>query len=671
MKIDLARFHAAFFEESFEGLDVMERGLLQLDAGIGHAGADTAAVDPETVNAVFRAAHSIKGGAATFGFGAVAAFTHHIETLLDQMRGGARQVSRAAVDLLLRALDALRGLLSAARDGAAADPHVAASVQRDLEQFLGARQPAAAVAAGLSPLPSAGAGFQIRFVPHLRLFRSGNDPLMILRELAELGRMEVELDSERMPGLAEAEPEDCYMAWNIRLYTERTRAQARELFAWVEDECELEIEALGDAAAAPLATPASAAAQPQALAVSTLNARIVEPIGAENASIRVNTAKIDALINLVGELVITQAMLAQNALTLDPVLNERLLSGLQQLERNTRQLQEAVLATRMLPIEAVFNRYPRMLRDLAGKLGKQVRLETEGEATELDKGVIEKITDPLTHLVRNCVDHGIEPPALRLAAGKPAEGTIRMSAAHQGGHIRIEVGDDGAGLDRARILAKAQAHGIAASESMSDAEVWQLIFAPGFSTKEQVTDISGRGVGLDVVKRNIQALGGHIELQSDPGRGMRVLIRLPLTLAILDGMSIAAGGETVIVPLNCVVESLQPDAAQLKSVAGQGRVLRVRDEYLPVVALHDLFNIGGGAAAGRRGVVVVLEAEGRKIALQVDELLGQQQVVIKNIESNYRRVFGVSGATILGDGHVSLILDAAALVRSTCRAAAA
>ncbi|MBL6749031.1 MAG: chemotaxis protein CheA [Nevskia sp.] len=671
MKIDLARFHATFFEESFEGLDVMERGLLQLDAGVGQGGAAAAAVDPETVNAVFRAAHSIKGGAATFGFGGVAAFTHHIETLLDEMRGGTRRVSRRGVDLLLRALDALRGLLVAARDGAEAnstDAAAAAAVQRDLEQFLGAPQ-AAPQAEPARPASLQGAGFQIRFAPFAALFRSGNDPLMILRELAELGRTEVELDTERMPAFAQADPEACYMAWNIRLHTDQPRARLEELFAWVEDECELEIDPLA-AVSAP-AQGMAAVAQPSAPVLQTLTARLVEHGAAESSSIRVNTAKIDALINLVGELVITQAMLAQNALTLDPAQNERLLMGLQQLDRNTRQLQEAVLSTRMLPIEAVFNRFPRMLRDLAGKLGKQVRLETDGEATELDKAMIEKITDPLTHLVRNCVDHGIEPPALRAAAGKPAEGTIRLAAAHQGGNIRIEVSDDGGGLDRARILASAQAKGIAASESMSDAEVWQLIFAPGFSTKEQVTDISGRGVGMDVVKRNIQALGGHIELESEAGRGMRVVIRLPLTLAILDGMTIAAGGETFIVPLNCVVESLRPEAAQLKSVAGQGRVLRVREEYLPVVALHDLFNIGGGAAGEQRGIVVVLEAEGRKMALQVDELVGQQQVVIKNVEANYRRVFGVSGATILGDGRVALILDAAALVRSTWRAAAA
>ncbi|HZR35238.1 MAG TPA: chemotaxis protein CheA [Nevskia sp.] len=647
MSIDLARFHRSFFEESFEGLELMERELLRLDSG-----------GSEALHAVFRAAHSIKGGAGTFGFAAVAAYTHHVETLLDELRGGKRAVTPPLVDLLLKATDALRLLLTAARDGTPLDSAAVAAVQAEVEaQLQQAPAPAAPVAA---PAAAGESCFHIRFAPHAELFRSGNDPLLILRELAALGRLESQCELPAAPDFAACDPESCLLAWNLRLRTSRARADVLDVFAWVEGECELQVEAEGAAvAAAPSSAPAVAAPRP------------ADAAPADGGSVRVGTAKIDALINLVGELVITQAMLAQHAGGLDPVQNEKLLAGLQQLDRNTRQLQEAVMATRMLPIDAVFSRFPRMLRDLAARLGKEVRLETQGEATELDKSMIEKIADPLTHLVRNAVDHGIETCQQRLDSGKSAEGSIRLSAAHQGGMIVIAVADDGAGLDRARILAKARSQGLAVSETMSDAEVWQLIFAPGFSTAEKVSDISGRGVGMDVVKRNVEALGGRVEVESRPGAGTRVAIRLPLTLAILDGMSVAVGDETFIVPLNCVVESLQPQAAQLRSVAGQGTLLKVREEYLPLVPLHSLFRISGAVSEPQAGIVVVLEAEGRKAALLVDQLVGQQQVVVKSLEHNFRRVAGVSGATILGDGRVALILDAAGMVRSTSLAAAA
>jgi two-component system chemotaxis sensor kinase CheA len=652
--IDLARFHRTFFEESFEGLELMERELLRLDSG-----------GSEALHAVFRAAHSIKGGAGTFGFAGVSSYTHHVETLLDQLRNGTRPVTPPLVDLLLRATDALRMLLTAARDGTPLDTAMVAEVQAALETQLGS--PSAAAAPAAAP---AAAAYRIRFAPQPQLFRSGNDPLLILRELSGLGRLEVRLDTQRLPDFSSCDAESCYLAWDLRLQTGQPRAAIQEVFAWVEDECELQIEA-EPAAAAVAAAPAAANAPAAAASPLPAANRHAEAAPGDGGSVRVGIGKIDALINLVGELVITQAMLAQHAGALDPVQNEKLLAGLQQLDRNTRQLQEAVMATRMLPIDAVFSRFPRMLRDLAAKLGKEVRLELQGESTELDRGMIEKISDPLTHLVRNAIDHGIEPRASRIAAGKSADGVIRLSAAHQGGHILIQVADDGAGLSRERILAKARAQGMAVADGMSDAEVWQLIFAPGFSTADKVTDISGRGVGMDVVKRNIQALGGQVELDSGPGLGTRVSIRLPLTLAILDGMSVAVGKEIFIVPLNCVVESLMPRSEQLKSVAGEGRLLKVREEYLPLVPLHALFRIATEVREPQHGIVVVLEAEGRKIALLVDQLVGQQQVVIKSLEHNYRRVFGMSGATILGDGRVALILDAAELVRSTFRAAAA
>ncbi|MDA8257978.1 MAG: chemotaxis protein CheW, partial [Betaproteobacteria bacterium] len=388
-----------------------------------------------------------------------------------------------------------------------------------------------------------------------------------------------------------------------------------------------------------------------------------KPASVESTSIRVGIEKVDQLINLVGELVITQAMLAQTAADYDPVQFERLLNGLTLLERNTRDLQEAVMSIRMMPMSFVFSRFPRVVRDLASKLGKQIELKTIGESTELDKSLIEKITDPLTHLVRNSLDHGIEMPEERLAKGKPAKGTLTLSAAHQGGNIVIEVADDGQGLNRERILAKAKERGLPVHDNMPDQEVWQLIFAPGFSTAAQITDVSGRGVGMDVVKKNIESLGGRVDLYSVSGQGSRVTIRLPLTLAILDGMSVALGNETFIVPLTYIMESLQPPAHDIKTVAGQGRVVHVRGDYLPLVALHQVLNIEPKFTDPSSGIVIIVEADGERAALFVDELVGQHQVVIKSLESNYRKVPGIAAATIMGDGRVALILDVAALVR--------
>jgi two-component system chemotaxis sensor kinase CheA len=382
----------------------------------------------------------------------------------------------------------------------------------------------------------------------------------------------------------------------------------------------------------------------------------------EAATIRVAINKVDQLINLVGELVITQAMLAQNSRALDPTANQQLLAGLADLDRNTRDLQESVMSIRMIPMSIVFSRFPRMLRDLASKLGKKVEFVTQGEATELDKGLVEKITDPLTHLVRNSCDHGIEMPADRIKAGKPETGTITLSAAHQGGSIVIEVRDDGRGLNREKILRKAKERGLDVSDQMSDADVWQLIFAPGFSTADVVTDVSGRGVGMDVVKKNIAALNGTVEIDSSEGYGMRVSVRLPLTLAIMDGMSVGVGDEVYILPLSSVVESFQVKDDAVNTVAQGSRLVKVRDEYMPVIELEKVFQVPRDDAKSS-DIMVVVEAEGSRVALLVDELLGQQQVVVKNLETNYRKVPNVSGATILGDGKVALILDTSALVR--------
>ncbi len=676
MSIDLERFHKSFFEESFEGLDAMEQALLALNIS---------AADAETINTIFRAAHSIKGGAATFGFASVAEYTHGVETLLDQMRSGKRQVRQADVDLLLRVVDVLRSLLGSARDGTAFDAAGVASTQAEISVALAGDTPAVAAAA----MPAAVAviaptGWLIRFEPKPDLFRSGNDPLRIIRGLEALGELEVEVDVGALPSFATADAESCYLAWTLRLHGDATRGEVEELFSWVEDECRLVIEPLtaaGDKNPAPVeaatSATASADAGKPALALVKSAVETINPLAgvtmrqSDVGSIRVGTEKIDALINLVGELVITQAMLTQRAADLDPVQYEKLLNGLSQLDRNTRLLQEAVMATRMLPMEAVFSRFPRVVRDLAAKLNKQVRLVTVGEQTELDKSVIEKITDPLNHLVRNSLDHGLETAADRIARGKDATGTIKLSASHQGGNILIEVSDDGRGLDRARILAKAQEKGIVCSDTMSDTEVWQLIFAPGFSTAEKVTDVSGRGVGMDVVKRNIQALGGSVDLSSPPGSGTKVIIRLPLTLAILDGMSVAVGEDVYILPLGSVIESLQPLPEQVKRMAGQGTVVRVRNEYLPLMDLREWFGLPGERRLPHEVIVVIVESEGRKLAMQIDELVGQQQVVIKSLEANYRRVRGVSGATILGDGRVSLIIDVGSIVRLYSQSAAA
>ncbi|PAV48436.1 chemotaxis protein CheA [Pseudomonas sp. HAR-UPW-AIA-41] len=384
----------------------------------------------------------------------------------------------------------------------------------------------------------------------------------------------------------------------------------------------------------------------------------------ESSSIRVSVEKIDSLINQVGELVITQAMLAQLTAGLDPAVFEKINQALSQLEHNTRELQESVMSIRMLPISFIFNRFPRVVRDTASKLGKKVELILQGEHTELDKGVIEKLTDPLTHIIRNSVDHGIEMPAERLAAGKPEHGTVRLSAFHQGGRIVVEINDDGKGLAREKILAKAREQGMTVSDDMPDSEVWQLIFMPGFSTAEVVTDLSGRGVGMDVVRRNISAIGGRIDIESLAGHGTRITIRLPLTLAILDGMIVAAGTVHYVIPLTYIIESLQPKVDDIRSMRGSQRtVIRVRGEYLTLLSLHRLLNLEGEPPAPWEAIVLILEAEGRKFALLVDDLIGQQQVVIKSLEQNFRRIDGITGATIMGDGSVALILDVDALPR--------
>ncbi|HLU62743.1 MAG TPA: chemotaxis protein CheA [Gammaproteobacteria bacterium] len=665
---DLAQFHDVFFEESRELLDGMEAALLAL--------AD-AADDLELINTVFRTAHSIKGGAATFGFSEIAEFTHSVESVLDLMRSGKLTIDQPGIDLLLKTVDVTRAMLNAQQAGQKIDPQAPADLQFDLELYVHQRESGAAAPA---PAPQAEAatnneqaqGWDIRFRPLPGMLKKGNDPAGMFGELEKLGELERQVDMSRLPALADMDPEECYLAWDLGLVTEADRGKVAEVFDWVEGDCELQITPRGE-----MAAPAPAAAEPVAAPVETASAKPAkaDPPRAEtaaassheSASIRVNIEKVDQLINLVGELVITQAMLNQFG-GVDG--GEKLRAGLVQLERNTRELQESVMQIRMLPISFLFSRYPRMVRDLASKLHKKIELKVSGDQTELDKTVLEKLGDPLVHLVRNSIDHGIEMPEQRLAAGKPETGTVHLNAFHRGGSIVVEISDDGRGLDRERILKKARDRGlIGPNESPPDEQVFDLIFAPGFSTAEQATDVSGRGVGMDVVRRNIRELGGHVELRSKQGAGTTITITLPLTLAIMDGQSLRVGGEQYILPLTAIIESVQVTRETVRTVAGRGEVVSFRGEYLPVIRLHEVLGSEGGAS--EQQLVVIVEGDNRRAGLVVDELLGQQQVVIKSLEANFRRVAGLSGATILGDGAVALILDVPGLIRlaNTARAA--
>jgi two-component system chemotaxis sensor kinase CheA len=656
----------------------MEAALLKLNVG---------APEPEIVNTIFRVAHSIKGGSATFGFAEVASFTHTCETLLDELRGNRMQVTRAITDLLLKSVDIMREMLRAVQHKSPIDAQRVADLQFDLElAIVQSKAPAAAavvsaqVAAIASATPAAAERaasvhrWRIQFRPYPQLFAHGNDPLRMLRELADLGDLHVTVSTKNVPELCELDPESCYLSWELTVDTDATREVIDQVFDWAEGDCELQIRDENAGAAAVIAKPISIAAETKP--VETPRAAVAEEptkqsLG-DGSSIRVSTEKVDELMNTVGELVITQSMLTQLGTKLGGSLAEQIRAGLAQLERNVRELQESVMRVRMLPISFVFSRFPRMVRDLSGRLGKQVELKVTGDQTELDKTVLEKIGDPLVHLVRNSVDHGIEMPQARAAAGKPAVGVVSLEAYHKGGNIVVEVSDDGGGLQQERILAKARERGlVGANETLNDEQVYDLIFMAGFSTADQATDISGRGVGMDVVRRNIKELGGNIEVRSTTGRGSRFIITLPLTLAIVDGQSVSVGTETYIVPLVTIIESLQLQPGGVSRIAGQQEVFWFRDGYVPVVRLHEVFGVQPRAAELHQGLIMVVEGEGRRVGLFVDDLLGQQQVVIKSLETNFRRVDGVSGATILGDGAVALILDVPGLIRvASLRAAA-
>ncbi|WP_446903885.1 chemotaxis protein CheA [Burkholderia sp. YIM B11467] len=737
MTLDITQFYQTFFDEADELLAQMEQLLLNLDVG---------SPDPEDLAAIFRAAHSIKGGAATFGFSALTDTTHILESLLDRARNHELTLTKEMVDAFLETKDVLSDQLVDYRASAEPDAAAAATICAKLERLKaesGAGAPAAVAAAPAAPVapvavaaapaaepaasgdrapdhvieqavaaahPAAEAG---ESGPHLKITLLGvdaKDQALLSEELGNLGRIvgREEAGADLTLWLESDVPSDdivavcCFVIDESQIRVAHGTAPAApaapaaaqdvaapaaeptvEPAAAAQPAARVEVFAPQAAAPAPAPAavePAAAAQPPQqpqqpqaehaAQAAAHHDDKRARPAaaaasGAEGSSIRVGVEKVDQLINLVGELVITQAMLAETATAFDPALHDRLFNGMAQLERNARDLQEAVMSIRMMPMDYVFSRFPRLVRDLAGKLGKQVELVTFGQATELDKSLIERIIDPLTHLVRNSLDHGIETVDKRVAAGKDAVGQLVLSAAHHGGNIVIEVSDDGAGLNRERILAKAAKQGMQVSDNISDEEVWNLIFAPGFSTAETVTDVSGRGVGMDVVKRNIQSMGGHVEITSLAGRGTTTRIVLPLTLAILDGMSVKVGNEIFILPLNFVMESLQPSNDDIYTVGNGERVVRVRGEYLPLVALHEVFSVEDARTDPTQGIVTIMETEGRRFAMLIDELVGQQQVVVKNLETNYRKVHGISAATILGDGSVALIVDVAALNRET------
>jgi len=685
MSIDISQFLDTFYEESFEGLDTMETELLGLNPG---------EADAESINTIFRAAHSIKGGSGTFGLMNVADFTHVLETLLDEMRDGRREVIQPAVDLMLASVDVLREMLTALRNSEDVDTVRVAEVHDQLEALLkgGSADAEDEVVEDSgeadNAIGSSTAGWSIGFKPLSHLFKTGNDPVRIIKELSELGAIKASADLSAMPEFDLLDPEECCLAWQVELSGEVTEEQVKDVFSWVDEDCELVIEAISSAAAeepepplsepeaAPTPAPVAEAdptppaeskpAEPkpvEAVAKKTVSAAAKKPQAAESGSIRVGIDKVDALINMVGELVITQSMLNQlgEDFTMDRV--QRLQEGLSELERHTRELQENVMQIRMLPISFSFNRFPRLVHDLCSKLNKKIELKMSGENTELDKTVMEKIGDPMVHLVRNSLDHGIESPEDRLAKGKPETGILHLNAYHQGGNIVIEINDDGAGLNTDRILQKAIEKGIVGeNESLSDEKIHELIFAPGFSTAEVVSDVSGRGVGMDVVKRNIRDLGGVVEVKSKKDAGSTFTIRLPLTLAILDGQLVRLGDETYIVPLVSIIESLQIKAENVNSIAGGAELYKLREEYLPIIRLHEVFEITPVNTELVNGLLVVVEGDGQQAGIFVDDLLGQQQVVIKSLETNYKKVEGLSGATILGDGTVALILDVAGLV---------
>jgi two-component system, chemotaxis family, sensor kinase CheA len=715
MEIDLSQFHQIFFEESFEGLDAMEHELLHLEEGC----------DSESINTIFRGAHSIKGGSATFNFKEVADFTHVLETLLDQMRDGSRVVSNELVDLLLKSVDSLRGMLQRIQDDQqVGDTHLAlierfnnllegCATTNDSNEELSEQQFESLSdnqQQDHSSNNDALYGWLIEFIPQPHILEIGNEPIRMFRELSAHGKIKVQANFDKVVDFDDLNPEHCYLSWQIELATSVSKNKVAEAFEWVEQDCQLSITAierehdfsqqneaslehvpdilnqddsrsnslnLTDSQAVKSTekaiNQAASSIQKSTSIVTKAPAKVVEQ-NSENStpsvtsssavSIRVGIDKVDTLIDLVGELVITQSMLSELGENFDMSKINQLAAGLSELEQNTRELQESVMKIRMLPIGFVFNRIPRMVRDLSTQLDKQIIVDIKGESTELDKTVMEQIGDPLIHLVRNAVDHGIESAEARLLANKPEVGTISLNAYHQGGNIVIEIIDDGGGIDPDIVYQKAiEKKLIDAKAELNREQILALIMQPGFSTAETVSDVSGRGVGMDVVKRNITNLGGSFDITSELGQGTQFTIRLPLTLAILDGQLIKVADQTYVLPLVTIIESISLKGTEISNIAGDMPVYKFLDEYIPIIDLRQEFAIESKHSPNSEGLIAIVEGENRKIALKIDKLLGQQQVVIKSLETHYMSLQGVSGSTILGDGRVSLILDVAGLAR--------
>ena len=667
--MDIADFFDTFFEEAEELLADMEQHLLELDVDDP---------DSEQLNAIFRAAHSIKGGAGTFGFSVLQKTTHIFENLLDHARKGELTLRAEHVDTFLEAKDIMHEQLDAYRNEEEPNQEAYERICQTLQQIALEEIGKTLDAPAAAPAPKkeapqeekeASAGSE-QLLKVALLNVGDKDRGLLVEELEQLGDIQSQSGDEKryevtLSGGVSADDIEAVMCFIIEPDQIEITALGAAAPAAAPDAKAKDVTPAAEAPAVE-AKPAAPALKEPAKATASKSAKAApKKAAAESSSIRVSVDKVDQIINLVGELIITQSMLDQTVSDLgdQSVGNSSLQNGMSLLQRNARDLQEAVMSIRMIPMEFVFSRFPRVVRDTAGKLGKEIELVTEGKSTELDKSLVERITDPLTHLVRNSLDHGIEMPDEREALGKPRTGKLVLSARHQGGNILIEVRDDGAGMDRDRLLAKARENGLNVSDTMSDEDVYQLIFAPGFSTAKEVTDVSGRGVGMDVVKRNIQGMGGRVEIQSKKGEGTNTRIVLPLTLAILDGMSIKVGNETFILPLSTVLESLQPAKGDMYAMAGDDVVLKVRDEYLPVIAIHEVLDVENAITDPTKSIAVIVQGEGRRYAMLVDELIGQQQVVVKNLEDNYRKVPGVSAATILGDGSVALILDITGLHR--------
>lgn len=677
-------FRQTYLEESFEGLDLMETGLLELPPGTP---------DNEKINEIFRAAHSIKGGSGTFGFIEIAGFTHVLETLLDEMRDNRRDVTQPSIDAMLAAVDVLRDMLTKLKEHEPIDEARAAEVQAVLEGILGMDSDIEADEAmgdqALDSTAADGGDWRIQMVPEAELLQTGNEPLRIFRELETLGELKVQADCSNLPDSSVFQPENLYIKWDLTLSGDGVNEEdIKEVFEWID----------GDGATITIIAPTAVDSvvkheaeegvdnvnQP-AEAVTEVKTTVktavkpadkkVEPAKAQQkpeGSIRVDLSKIDQMVNLVGELVITQSMLSQFGEqaeqaggTVDDDWIDKLKEGLAHLERHTRELQESVMNIRMLPVSFAFNRMPRIVHDVSQKLGKKIDLVMEGEGTELDKTMLEQLTDPLVHIVRNSIDHGIETPEVRTAAGKLEMGTVKMAAFHEGGNILIQITDDGAGINHEIIERKAIEKGvIEEGHGLTQSQIVDLIFHAGFSTADTVSDISGRGVGMDVVRRNIRGLGGSVDVKTTLGQGSVFTIRLPLTLAILDGQLCKVGSETYVFPLVSIIESIQVDKSLIKGVAGQAELYKLRDSYIPVVRMHKKLGILDAQQDLADGLLVVVEDGGKRAGLFVDDLLGQQQVVIKSLESNFMKIDGIAGATILGDGTVSLILDVKEAVKS-------